>query len=437
MRPIAKGARAQTGGSLLPPFHFTLDMSSRGRPKASTSRLPPAPPSIAVSRPRRKSTKKGKERAPAQETTLDSSDSEDEWKPPEPEKGKGKGNGKRVRIASPSSADSDAQEDYVSLSPSPTATGRYRAKGADEGSSDDELQSNSYWDPRLLPFNGAQRRTRDLKRLEYGGYRTALYDTAVGEMDLGRILLEWEGIKRGRAQEEQVVAPDRAVERLTRARQGRSRSGTPVVIGDLEELPGTPAASVAGGGEQETLPFPSALSLDILARWPIRTSLLESKTPPISDAIWSLISSTTTKLERLSPALRKPHGRRARPRSAYEQNGPLATTSANAQPNGHQSASEEDSEDANSASDSGALSSHDDDIDPAAPPPALQPAFDTLSSTLDLLLTGLVEEIPAGPMPPLDLYTQQIVRVRPPPAQALGWEKVLKVVRGLEGIPDR
>ncbi|ORY91554.1 hypothetical protein BCR35DRAFT_69748 [Leucosporidium creatinivorum] len=437
-------------------------MSFRGRPQASTSRLPEAPPVVSTARKlRKRPSSKGKERAPAAEATVEEKgDSADEWKPPSDDeqhrrnKGKRKASakraGKRVRIASPSSDDSDQQqEDFVSLSPSPTATGRRRLRGADESSDDDgELNPDHYWDPRVLPMNGAQRRTRELRKLEYGLYRSALYDAATNETDLGRILLEWEALKRRRRveeqeQQEQEQGPGGTrVEQLARARRStRSQSGTPAPLTDREDTPSTPFASL---DDPDTLPFPSAFSLDLLSRWPLNPATLDTPstiTQPISDSLWSLVSSTAHQLERLNPALRPPPRRRARVRSAYETNAPLALPSTlaytgapttNGSAGGH-----DDLEDSESSSDSDDLGSGDDDLDSLAPTPAQTSTFGHLSTSLDSLLMSLVDKIPAGPPPPLDFYTQQKIKASQPRERVLGWETVLEVVKGMEGVPER
>lgn len=445
---------------LLP--HSDHAMSYRGGPRASTSRLPEVPPVISTTRKlRKRPSSKGKERASAAETTtVDEEDSADEWKPPSDEeqrkKNKGKGKQvqrkeKRVRIASPSSDDSDQQqEDFVSLSPSPTSTGRRRLRGADDSTDDDDqLNPDDYWDPRVLPINGAQRRTRELRKLEHGLYRSALYDTAINEMDLGRILLEWEAIKRRRRaeeeeQQEQVEALEGTrVEQLARPRTTRSRSGTPAAFTDREDTPGVPSAHL---DNSSVLPFPSALSLDLLSRWPLNPAAKEDPTNTehtLSDSLWSLVSSTTHHLQRLNPALRKPPRPPPRTRSAYEINAPLAPPSTLVQINDstHTNGNVDgynDLEDSDSNFDSeDGLNSGDDDLDPSAPSTAQANTFHQLSTSLDTLLMSMVEKIPLGPPPPLDYYTQQKIKSSRPSEMAVGWESVLEVVQKMDGVPAR
>ena len=423
-------------------------MSSRRRPKASTSRLPDeVPPVVASTRTLRARPTIKKSTGPFVDA-VEIQDSGEEWRPTDSEaeaptrSEKGKGKAKRVRIASQSSSDGDepAQEDFVSLSPSPGAAGRKSLEGADDSDSDSPVQSDDYWDPRLLPVHQNQRRTRELRKLEYGGYRTALYDAARGEMDLGVTLMDWEAIKRGEEAEEVGAEGEgrTRVERLTRQgrRGSRSRGGTPMTASEPE---GTPGPLDIGIGGNEILPFPSALSLDILSRWPLHPAVhdvdpdLGKDQEQLSDQLWALLLSTKTKLERLTPALRRPRPRPPRPRSAYELGGPLASLPDTSTTNGDAAYASSDDDDSSDTSD---LNSADDD----APLLSLQPSFNILASSLDTLLESLLDEVPAGPPPALDYYQQQNLwrKRKPRPAdRAVGWEKVLKCVKGMAGVPSR
>lgn len=409
---------------------------------ASTSRLPdPAPPTVASTRQQRSrpAKKQAQQRLGlAQEPQHDSGE---EWRPTDGEeepaaansrRRKAKGKGKRVRIASPSSEEDTGPEQFVSLSPSPTATGSKGLKGADGSSDDEAVRPDDYWDPRLLPVHQTQRRTRELRRLEYGGYRTALYDAVRDEMDLGKALIDWEAIKRDREREEAEAEEEGRTRVDVLARESRSRAGsrsrvvTPMTGSEAEGLPGLPEMGIGG---KEVLPFPSAFSLDVLLRWPRAPTSHgpDQQHDTMDEELWALITSTKTKLERINPALRRPPPHRPRPRSAYAPGGPLADPSDAPITN-------EDDETTSSESDN--LNSDDDD----APLPLLQPVHTTLSTTLDTLLHSLVEELPLGPPPPLDYYQQQQMSLkgrRKVPSRVLGWESVVKVVRGMDGVPNR
>ncbi|BGP15120.1 prephenate dehydratase [Rhodosporidiobolus nylandii] len=123
---------------------------------------------------------------------------------------------KRVRIAAPEGAgnsgdderggragaeDSD-DEDGDFLPPGSRGGDADLAALARTGGADDEDVDLA--DPASIPLNPSRYTARYWRSLEYGGYRTALHDVARERAELGRVLVEWEGIRRKRAAEEEA-----------------------------------------------------------------------------------------------------------------------------------------------------------------------------------------------------------------------------------------
>lgn len=266
---------------------------------------------------------------------------------------------------------------------------------ADVGEGHDEKEMT---DPRNLPANGHGRKRRALKGLEFGMYHSALRDSVEGECDLGRVLCDWEGMRREREmvekrEEEDKVPVDPTLD--------------PSLVAESE------ADARRGRRDDGPHRLPGSLLLTQIARWPLVPSLCPPG-PAIDDTIETLQDVANYNRRKLAAPGKKV---RKRLRSAYEPNAPLALP-----PKTPRSAGSNDSfspSSSSSSDDSPCESEEEDDLhsDPDPLTPLLLPL-------LDELLLRLSTYIPRSPFP---AENPTAFKARPDKTrrgEGVGWEKV-------------
>jgi len=340
--------------------------------------------------------------------------------------------------------------------------------------SDPAAPDPSDWaDPRNLPRpvtnQGRQvRRADEWRALELGGYRVALHDVATDQLaDLGRTLVEWEGISRWRKRIEDDQAARRAMQ--------DEEDGFGVGLADESPIGAPPSSSqpltqpppaqqpithtfqpaqtqtsTADDNNDDTLPLPTSTFLSQMARWPLHPSLLCAPPPlarqrqkpyelarfprsrdhdsplPLAESVTFLIQREARKLRQRLPPRTRPHAL-AQARSAYAPGGPLCSAGGDA-PAGS---------DAGESEDEGNLSSHSLDSDLDEDEVEVRVELEGRTGELLAGLSGLVEK---GPMPALDYWTRKARGDAAEPSRrekGVGWEDVMGLVRGLDGLPSQ
>jgi len=382
-------------------------------------------------------------------------------------------------------SDQDAIPSLPHLSPKRSRSRRLRSAGpvgeTEPISSEEELLDPSalddlldYSNPHNLPLDPKQRRSKKYWRsLEFGVYRSALWDAAREENDLGRLVFDWEGLVSLRRKEEMKKEADEGeeadIEEEQKKLEGPKKRGPkpkPKLpkIDRARSITVTPANSTrrstrartrsgyssganTGIGEEEDeveeqesdgvqVELPSSQVLARMARWPLHQDHLH---PPASSQphdlpsfqieLESLASTTRTRLKR-SGLLPVPPPRPPRPsiRSAYSSTGPFAQPSPSSPPPSSSSSSSSDS---------------DSDSSP------LPPSFFSIPSTISRVLLRLLDFVQKEPLPSMDIWSvpkrEEVMKIEEIERKGKGekertrpgWREVLEVVREDEGVPRR
>ncbi|BGP31300.1 hypothetical protein JCM10296v2_003064 [Rhodotorula toruloides] len=364
---------------------------------------------------------------------------------------------KRVRIATPAPASSDGAGTDYSPSDVPSSDGDLPPQALDGAS----LSSDDWTDPLGIPSAQTVRGRKYWRLLEQGIYRSALHDAAGEGMDLGRALVQWEGLRRRREEEEEVAEEEwRAlqqkeggghVEAKTRrddaaADEDESQAGTPAPGGAKKRrsakaphdpyrslhpfpLSRDPKADEDGNDPRhrleyddsdgaEVLPLPSSVALAKMARWPVHSSVLGAAFG--TDSLEDALEAEYERVHRRTRPDPVPRLRRRGPRSAYGPDGPFAPSSPSAQPDS----------DSSSDADSDPLDS---DADSPSPPPSLL----ALPSLLSQILTRLADCIAKSPFPAYEYWStrerdeegrkEDARRGVEREERGVGWEEVVSV----------
>ncbi|GAA6019020.1 hypothetical protein JCM11491_002492 [Sporobolomyces phaffii] len=263
-----------------------------------------------------------------------------------------------------------------------------RAEAGEEEARDDPLLD--YANPLNLPrttLGNQQRRTsrKYWRGLEYGVYRSALYDAVAGEHgenDLGKL-----------------------TRRRTRSNTGYS-SGPGFGDGEDETGEGRLAEGVNNEEEEDddddepTLALPTSRVLSEMARWPLYPAELinyayqSGQRYDLHEELEILADQTRREARRAAP---EPHRRSRYSRkipSAYSANGPFAI----AEPDAPESDPEQSSSDAESDFSTASLS----------PPPVYPPSFLSIPATISSVLTRLSDFVPKEPLPALDIWSVRL-----------------------------
>ncbi|GAA6014882.1 hypothetical protein JCM10207_002211 [Rhodosporidiobolus poonsookiae] len=330
--------------------------------------------------------------------------------------------------------------------------------------------ADDYADPANLPRNPTRATKRYWRTLEYGVYQTALHDAARERARVGRVLVEWEGLRQRRVREEHEekdavgagadgaegadedapAAPARK-RRLTMLRSlRRASSRTPTLAGPPNSTRAettSPRSTPRPASEEPTydidglriLPLPSSLELAKLARWPLHPSAFPVPSTThltLEDELHELYAAARDRAVRERRAAEPEQQRRATPRarSAYGPGGPLEVWGSPASAPSSLSSSSSSSD----------FSSSDED-DPA-PSASASTAVSSTLSTLTALLTRLLNYVPPAPLPAQDLWTAQMraddLRVHDTlvgterEGGKVGWEEVVRVARESAGVPE-
>lgn len=408
---------------------------------------PPKPPKPVAKKPSRK----GKERA------IETDDESGDYVPPPPRVRPGQSKlGKRVRIAAgDSSEDEEPGSDEDASSDEDDDTGD---EGDDSSAVEDELFAGKnmevegdWTDPKALPYNARYRGGRELKLLDYGAYRTALHDVATNEMGLDHLLLGWEELRQRRL----------AVELLATAEEGSQAGSDNDDEGDDSddnrrhkrirriEVPSLSPGATPSNDPPAPIPLPSALTLAESARWPVPLAEIASAAPQttLDDFLFDFLARTSRQASAVNSDVAHPQPRPPKmpPRSAYEQDGPLcdvhdaydgsALVEVKQAGLGDAESLQEDDSSADE-DDSTSLTSSLDIYGPFDAPPAILKQRDSITASINQLLAGLLDKTPLRNIPPLD-HWDQVKRDDPVGLgeKSLGWEHVVEVIRGMEGVP--
>lgn len=378
------------------------------------------------------------------------------------------------RPSSPSSHHSDPDSDHSAHSPRLRPTPTFPTSHLPDFDST-SLDPADWADPRNLPapmtMQGRQlRRSEEWRALELGGYRVALHDVATADLeDLGRTLVEWDGIARWRkGVEEETAARQedvrRAAEEIEATEEFTIEDTPPPASSQpltqpppAQPQPATqptpvpdPDAPEPERDDDDIPPIPTSTFLFQMSRWPVHPSALygpppvlrqrqkpfelsrfprseaEDAPPSLSESLTYLIQREARKLRRRLPP--PPRSRAvASARSAYATDGPLfgaAASDASAQ------------SDAGELSDEGNLSSHslDSELDEGE-----AEVREEMEVRTGEVLQGMVGLVSKGNMPALDYWTKKArgdAGESSRRKKGVGWEGVLKVVKGMEGLPD-
>lgn len=323
-------------------------------------------------------------------------------------------------------------------------------------------------DPLSIPTAQPVRGRRYWQALELGIVTSAVHDVASCEVHLGRALVQWELLRQRRAAEEAdaVLPRDSVVGEAEQQAVGASTLTTPepesLARQDDDDPDATPRPAkpqrrrrpmpthdpnrsltpfplsrlTADRLEMDDdgvnlLPLPASTALAKMARWPVRRARIS--TPTYHTQMDALEEALLAQYER---ARRKEHvslpalGEHQRARSAYETGGPLDPSVQDSECVLEDSESESDRD-----------SSHGDNelLDEVE---LLPPTLAAIPSTLDRLLTRLLDFVPKAPSPAYDYWMQKsrteemlkddaragFVRDRCAP----GWEEVLAIAKELE-----
>uniref|UniRef100_A0A0K3CIE1 Uncharacterized protein n=1 Tax=Rhodotorula toruloides TaxID=5286 RepID=A0A0K3CIE1_RHOTO len=295
------------------------------------------PPEVEEkSRKERTKRKKGKEKA------VEASD-----KPKKKSK-------KRVRIATPAPASSDvAGTDYT---PSD-------ADASDEADliphpiEGEQLEDDDWTDPLGIPSAQTIRGRKYWRLLDQGIYRSALHDAAGEGMDLGRALVQWEGLRRRREEEEEEKEEEwRALQRQREEDERvEAKKRKDDAVDEEESQAGTPAPGAKkkrpsakaphdpyrslhpfplsrdpkadedaddprhrleyDSDGAEILPLPSSVALGKMARWPVHSSVLGNALGP--DSLEDALAAEYERVYRRNRPDPIPRLRQRGPRSAY------------------------------------------------------------------------------------------------------------------------
>ncbi|PRQ75171.1 hypothetical protein AAT19DRAFT_14193 [Rhodotorula toruloides] len=401
------------------------------------------PPEVEEkSRKERTKRKKGKEKA------VEASD-----KPKKKSK-------KRVRIATPAPASSDvAGTDYT---PSD-------ADASDEADliphpiEGEQLEDDDWTDPLGIPSAQTIRGRKYWRLLDQGIYRSALHDAAGEGMDLGRALVQWEGLRRRREEEEEEKEEEwRALQRQREEDERvEAKKRKDDAVDEEESQAGTPAPGAKkkrpsakaphdpyrslhpfplsrdpkadedaddprhrleyDSDGAEILPLPSSVALGKMARWPVHSSVLGNALGP--DSLEDALAAEYERVYRRNRPDPIPRLRQRGPRSAYGPDGPFAPSSPFAQPDFDTSSSDADSDPLNS------------DTDSPLPPPSLL----ALPSLLSRILTRLADCVPKSAFPAYEYWStrerdeegrkEDARRGVEREQRGVGWEEVVEVAR--------
>ena len=428
--------------------------SSAGGP--SSQAPPPVKATGQRSKPRKAAAKasatapsrKGKERAVNQDDNASDDD-----RPRRRKHTKAK-----VTVESSDSSDSDV---VAHFSPAASRSSGHSSTSGSVALSDDygEPDVDDLWDPRNLPPNGHPRRKTQMDQLEHGVYRSALHDVVGAKMDLGRVLLEWEGLRKWREvvdrQANGAKDEDGLRERLERNldvkgnRKAREED-TPLVSEEGNEedevsLPygtytpdytETPPIDFASPYPSQTnspnpsrelspIPYPSAVQLSQVARWPLPPNLsFMTNASPLEEELRGLASA---RRRRRSSAERPT---RTKPRSAYARQAPLAKP---ARPKARSSGSSSSSSDPTLSDLDDASSSLDDSdsffsLSSSPEPP------NSIITTLDSIIFQMTAVVPRSPFPARSYWSQRSREDAGRREKGVGWEEVVRCA-GEVGLP--
>ncbi|GAA5963830.1 hypothetical protein JCM3765_004032 [Sporobolomyces pararoseus] len=375
--------------------------------------------------------------------------------------------------------DSEDEEPYGSTGLSPARTRRTRSSGPVSNDPNElsleeaeerralEEQLLDYSNPLNLPrtnLGNQQRRTsrKYWRGLEFGVYRSALYDVVNGEggvggeNDLGKLVWGWEKLIQERRKDEMSLNEEgeqgddenenntrgekekkkRGRPRLPRGpkwereRSGsvtprtprtprrRTRSNTagysPAAIGDEEDETGAEGGGgtndVANTGDEEEdeeeprLALPSSQVLDKMARWPIypneiiNYSIQAGQRIDFHEELEVLAEQTRRNNVRSAQLDNPPH----LPRHHRSKIPSAYSASGSASAHSSQALNREanpESEDFDS--DSSSSSS----LDLPSPPPFYPPAFIQIPQTVNAVLQRLSDFVPKEPLPALDIWS--------------------------------
>ncbi|SGY79677.1 BQ5605_C008g05194 [Microbotryum silenes-dioicae] len=308
-------------------------------------------------------------------------------------------------------------------------------------------------DPSSLPIPGVAGRKKELKYLDEAIYNSALFDAAEQRVDLARMLLEWQALKSRQDQfESSTIAADQTLPHPTplgpSLEHNRDEPGQPTTSDT--EGPRVRRESLPPESIPSEVPIPSAAFLEKMSRWPLHPSrlLAQDVALPLKDAFHDLVAvaledSVLLNLIRPAPSPRPP-----RARSAYQANAPFAvhvdppnnlSSEQNGEIGGLDPSLKYDDSDSTGTEDEDEeevlTSSLDDTLDQATlRNPHIPRLLHLLEQTTELLIEGMLGRVPLGPPPPMDFYqrTGAIDPVQLP--RAIGWETVLDVAKGVEGI---
>lgn len=414
-----------------PPVKST---SRRSKPRKAAAKPPAAAPS-----------RKGKERAVNQDDNASDDD-----RPRRKKRTKVK-----VAVESSDSSDSDV---VAHFSPAASRSSGHSSTSGSAALSDEygEPDVADLWDPRNLPPNGHPRRKAQMEQLELGLCRSALHDVVGEKMDLGRILLEWEGLRKWREGVERQMNGKKDEEegaregKLSVKGKGRAREeDTPLGTEDDEDevsLPygtytpdytETPPIDSASPYPSHTnspnpsrqlspIPHPSSLELAQIARWPLLPNLPSiANAPRLEEELRGLMSTRGT---RRSSTRERPT--RIKPRSAYAPQGPLANPP---RPKSHSSAS-------SSSSSAPALCDSDDpasslnESDSALSLSSSPELPNSIVTTLDSILFQMTATVPRSPFPARSYWRQRSRQDAGRRPKGIGWEEVVRCA-GEVGVP--
>ncbi|GAA5886624.1 hypothetical protein JCM5296_005352 [Sporobolomyces johnsonii] len=513
-RPTRKGKERAV--YVPPTYDFDLPL------EASDVEAPYHPRSRQLKRRQKSGGKrraKGKKGSAAEGVDEEMDDGADE---PTTTKGKGKGKDKAkvqagpikrkktVRIALPNSSDSGWPGSEASSSSAPSSSETYgghlstrrRRRRAhldaddplslpSDSDSDARTADNDYANPANLPPAVHRRSKTYWRSLEYGVYTSVVHDVAKSSADLGRMLLEWDALRRRREAEEKQEQEERKRTRdddgsdpatprpneeddgasvggspAPKSKRGRpkrprlpshdpSRSLTPYALGGYE-TGDTVGGGVEGDEQVKVLALPSSAALGRMARWPLHASAFganegggTTRAPKLEDELATLIAKARTRARRqgriAQPAKAKEE--KAKPRSAYAAGGPFADYSPSSPPSSSSS----------SDADSDLSVPLDSDLDIPSPSNPTAPITSLLSS----LVLRLLDFVPKVPLPAYDIWAAEkreknmrVMELEEQEAEGAGdedeenqerrrqkegvpgWEEVVALARESGDVPD-